>query len=191
MAAAMARQRIAAEPSTATPTTAGLSMEMPATTTGMPAAATTAADVTQRSCWRSMPWARRKRTTSEAPPTTTLSSVSTRAGSATAMAGAARAGTNSGRPEGEGVPERAEVGDRRDRSRAGQEPVAGVAVDHSVQGHRQAKGQHEPADGMPRPAGAEHGPDRGHGDDRGHVEQLVGADRQVRAPRSTQELVQP
>jgi hypothetical protein len=89
----MARQRIAAEPSRATPTTAGLSMAMPAMATGIPAAATTAADVTQRSCWRSMPRARRKRTTSEAPPTTTLRSVSTRAGGPTALAGAARAGT--------------------------------------------------------------------------------------------------
>ncbi|HET7517424.1 MAG TPA: hypothetical protein VFN05_06985 [Actinomycetes bacterium] len=61
--------------------------------TGIPAAATTAADATQRSCWRSSPLARRKRTTSEAPPTTTLSSVTMSAGSPTVMAGAARAGT--------------------------------------------------------------------------------------------------
>ena len=62
----------------------------------MPTAATTAADATQRSCWRSTPLARRKRTTSEVPPTTTLSSVIMSAGNATTMAGVARAGTKYG-----------------------------------------------------------------------------------------------
>jgi hypothetical protein len=92
----MARQRTAAEPSTARPTTVGLSIRMPAMATGIPSAATTAADATQRSCWRSSPRARRKRTTRETPPATTLSSVRTSAGSATAMAGASRAGTKYG-----------------------------------------------------------------------------------------------
>jgi hypothetical protein len=92
----MARKRTAAEPSTATPTTAALSIEMPAMASGIPAAATTAADATQRSCWRSTPLARRKRTTSETPPTITLSSVIRTAGKATTVAGAARAGTKYG-----------------------------------------------------------------------------------------------
>jgi hypothetical protein len=69
---------------------------MPTTATGTPAPATTAARATQRSCWRSTPVARRKRTTSEAPPTTTLSSVIISVGNATAMAGVAKEGTKNG-----------------------------------------------------------------------------------------------
>jgi hypothetical protein len=71
-------------------------MAMPAMATGTPATATTAADATQRSCWRSSPLARRKRTTSEAPPTTAPSRVIASVGRATAMAGAATAGTKYG-----------------------------------------------------------------------------------------------
>jgi hypothetical protein len=51
----------------------------PPRATTAPSTASAAAEATQRSCWRSTPWARRKRTTSEAAPTTTARVVNARA----------------------------------------------------------------------------------------------------------------
>jgi hypothetical protein len=76
---------------------------------------------------------------------------------------------HAGRPEGESVAERANLADGRDRPRAGQEPVPGVAVGRPVHDHREPQGQHQPADGMPRPAAGQHCPDRRHADHRSHA----------------------
>ena len=48
---------------------------MPASITRIASDASTAASATQRSCWRSTPRARRKRTTSDSAPTTTPATV--------------------------------------------------------------------------------------------------------------------
>jgi hypothetical protein len=54
---------------------AALRVTMAARAIRMASDASTAASATQRSCWRSMPRARRKRTTSDSAPTTTAMTV--------------------------------------------------------------------------------------------------------------------
>jgi hypothetical protein len=71
MAAPIASGRVATYKPTTQPSSTGLASADPAITTTDPSSTNAAASATQRSCWRSMPRARRKRSTSDAAPTTT------------------------------------------------------------------------------------------------------------------------